>query len=575
MADDDEVFQLPTLWRRTTHGGVQAYESRVEGSSVLRWTWTKPVPRRGKDGEIVVPKKQPTKTPKEPLVAEVKWEGKANEKTAHETAITKAKSECKKKIDRGYTLEEPEIEPLPYEAKAKAPKKPKKDEAATEAKDKKPPKQKKIPARALEELKTPMLLQKYGDNPLPLRACISVKRNGVCGFYRVLTDDIISRHDNQPYRHFDHLKPALRRVVELAEARLRAQGYEPRGVDTLIVKAVHMELDVPDEMGLSFQAKTEVLRAQKTIHALNDSVVGYIFDLGDQSVVPFCHRYSAMYWAYCQWHEENVPSMLDTEVIRLVQCVTVDTDASMGKSLGLFFPDAEDGEAASTDAFAIWLAESYDARAERWEPVPPLSLEDVRRWAQGERQLSAEERVRLLHRWIVDGLGQEGSVIRDLDGYYQGNDYRSAAVLKHKDYEDEEAVVVGYEGAKGAHAGAIVFVMRSLVSGQEYTSVFSSEMGMSVADRIALKAEYDAGEKLVSDARVYTVRFQERYDSGIPQFPTIVGECPPGTKTILGRPVEELAEEALSAHDAEVAATEAAKAEKVAKKVGSRKKGKS
>jgi hypothetical protein len=530
--DEQEIFELPDVFRRTSAGGVQVYASRVVGDKILRWTWTKPAPKLNKKGEVVAPKSEPKKRAKAPLVLEGKWVGNTNEKTPHEAAIVKAKNEWKKKIDKGYAQQEPELEPVPY--------------AAPKKREKGAPKEKKVPARALLELKTPMLLQKYGlnENPLPESACVSVKRNGVCGFYRVLTDDIVSRKDNQPYRHFDHLKPALARLCELAEESLLSAGYEPRGDDhhsaERIVKAVHMELDLPDELGLSFQAKTKVLRAQKTRHALNDRVIACVFDFGDQGVVPFRDRYAALVRAYERLSEDG-----ESEGIQLVRCYTVDSDASMLRSLEL---------AGVDDAFATWLDESYDGHAVEWEPEPPLSAAQISEWLAGELELTREQRVRLLHRWIVDGVGEEGTVIRDLDGMYWGNDYRSAAVLKHKDFEDEEAAVVGFEQAGGEHAGAVVYVLRSLENGVEYTCVFAETMGMGIDERREMYQRCVAGE--VPLGRVYTVRYQERFDSGIPQFPVIVGECALESKTIRGRSLEELAAEAVLAHQAE--ATEAA-----------------
>jgi hypothetical protein len=435
--------------------------------------------------------------------------------------------------------QEPELEPVPYAA----PKKREKGET----------KEKKVPARALLELKTPMLLQKYGlnDNVLPASACVSVKRNGVCGFYRVLTDDIVSRKDNQPYRHFDHLKPALARICELAEERLRSVGYEPREGDDRIVKAVHMELDLPDYYALSFQQKTKVLRAQKTKHEMNDCVTAYAFDLGDQGVVPFHDRYSALAYAHAAWLEPIASTIVVSPCVVLVRCYTVDTDASMLRSLELADELLEDSADAAFERFARWLEADYDGRAVDWEPEPPLSREQLDEWLAGGLELTREQRVRLLHRWIVDDLGEEGTVIRDLEGMYWGNDYRSAAVLKHKDFEDEEAAVVGFEQAGGEHAGAVVYVLRSLESGVTYTCVFAETMGVTIPERRGMYQECLAGR--VPLGRVYTVRFQERYDSGIPQFPVIVGECALESKTIRGRPLGELATEAVFAHQAEAA----------------------
>lgn len=539
MASPAQVVSLPDLYRLTSAGGTQVYESRVEDERVLRWTHIRPCPHLKPDGTIGRPKKEPVKSAKAVLYGEAKWEGNANEKTPHEAALVIARNEWKKKVDRGYTETPPVVDPVPHAS-------------AKERKGK--ARGRKVPARALQELKTPMLLQKYGlhDNPLPPRACVSVKRNGVCGFYRVLSDDLVSRRDNEPYRHLGHLKGPLRRLCELAEDWLLGWGFEPRVGDSKIVKAVHMELDLPDEMRLSFQDKMRVLRTTKHAHRDSSRVLGCVFDLADQSVVPFYRRYGALVWAFERWHEELKSAGVEERPLALVRCFTVDGDPSMKRSLTLGLNDVGTPfEGRDEGSFITWLLASYDGHAEKWEPEPPLPPEEAMPWLIGQKEISREARVRLLHRWFVDDLGEEGSVIRDLDGYYEGNDYRSSAVLKHKDFEDEEAVVVGYKAAKGEHEGAIVFVLVSLETGATYNSTFASTYGKSVEDRRVLYMDYESGRRRVEELTVYTVRFQERHDGGVPQFPVIVGEYEPGTKTSGGRSIEEVAKEAFDAYVAE------------------------
>ena len=526
-----DIIIFKEIYRETSAGGIQIYESRVENDKILRWTWIEPRQQLDKNGELVIPKKKPKKTEKAILYATTKWARQINECTPHQAAIVKAKNEWKKKIDKGYTVTKPIIEPLPYGQKVKG---------------------KKIPARALLELKTPMLLCKYGkkDYPLPPRACISVKRNGVCGFYRVLTDDIVSRRGIQ-YKHFEHLRLALKRIAIFSNEILINWGYKPRDNDTVIVKAVHMELDMPDGMNMKLQNKMSVFRSQKTKHELNDKVIACIFDLGDQSIVPFYHRYSAMVLAYAKWFkeaskQEKEPNMLNRYIfgfsssIMLIRCFTVDSDKSMLDSLELAEQDT---------SFFNWLENDYDAHEEKWEPEKPLLLEELEEWQEGRRKLTREERTRLLHRWMVDELREEGSVIRDMDGYYRGNDYRSQDVLKYKDFEDEEAVVVGYDVGKGAHEGAIVFLLRSLENGMEYSCSFAEVMGYDIEKRRKLYLDYENKKILVDGKVIYTVRFQERHDSGVPQFPVIVSECPLESKSINERSIRDLALEQFNQHE--------------------------
>ena len=524
-------YEPAILWRRTAHGGVQAFQCLVEDEDdkVQRWTWTESAPKLDKKGKIVASKIGKKRT-MEPLYGEAVHVGMANEASPHENAITQAKAEWKKKKDKGYSEDKPDL-------KVKESGEVEKEDG--EIKPVKGAKQKKICARSLQELITPMLLHKYGlkDYPLPERACISAKRNGLCGFYRVLKDDIVSRKD-LVYKFFDHLKPSLRRICELAETYLREKGYKPREGDSVIVKAIHMELDLPDEMKLSFQEKQEVLTAKKTRHKHNDKVIACTFDLGDQCIVPFETRYNALVYAYqyCRENEEELKS------VQLVRCYRVDTHREMIQSLEV------DENGKDLYSFVDWLVHRYMPNPQKWEPEPPQSRTKIEEWWNDPRHiLSREARVRLIHRWVVDELKEEGTVIRDLEGLYEGNDYRSSRVLKQKDYEDEEAVVVGAEQAKGNQSGAIIFVLRSLSNGTAYNSVFSEEMNVSVDTR---RLMYKERAKYMG--MVYTVRFQERYATGIPQFPTIVSECKNGTKTIQGKSVEEAAREAVKAHKQEV-----------------------
>jgi hypothetical protein len=526
-----KLVPLPTLQRHSSVGGVVVYESAVQGDTVLRWMWTKSAAHVG--GEV-------HKRAMAPLRCTSKFVGNANERTPHDTALIKARSEWKKKVDRGYAEEE--LEPRLI-AKAEL-------DALTKVQVN--GKTKKIPSRALDELATPQLLQKLADVGLPERACVSEKRNGICALYLAVSKQLVSRK-GLPLKMPAHLLPHLERVCELAEDWMEQHSYLPRGDDEVVVKGVHGELDLPDELGLSFQQKMEVLNAKKTPHRLNDRVVLCVFDLADQSVAPFVARHAAMVYAHESWKAELEASGRAEEAgsLVLVRCVTIDTDASMVRSL--------ETRPAGREAlrFVEWVRSRYDGHAERWEYIPPLPVEAVKDWLDGRRELTRLERTRLLHRWFVEDLKEEGSVVRDMTGYYWGNDYRTASVLKLKDYEDEEAVVVGYECATGEQEGAIVMVLRSLEHKVVYTCVFSQEMGLGVEERRALYTRYQTGE--LKPGHVYTVRFQERHESGIPQFPTIVGDADM-SKGVSGRSLTDLAVEGLQEYLTHVEETSKKKA---------------
>ena len=55
--------------------------------------------------------------------------------------------------------------------------------------------------------------------------------------------------------------------------------------------------------------------------------------------------------------------------------------------------------------------------------------------------------------------GYEGSIYRNIHGYYKGT--RSWDLMKFKDFEDSEATIVGYEEGKGKRKGTLgKFVMQ-------------------------------------------------------------------------------------------------------------------
>ena len=58
----------------------------------------------------------------------------------------------------------------------------------------------------------------------------------------------------------------------------------------------------------------------------------------------------------------------------------------------------------------------------------------------------------LHHRANLKG-GYEGSIYRSIDGYYKGT--RSWDLMKFKDFQDSEAMIVGYEEGKGKREGTL------------------------------------------------------------------------------------------------------------------------
>jgi len=521
--DDIEHHVLTTLFKKTQGGGVSVYESYVKGDKLIRTTWTDPRPKLDKNGIVIPPKKEPKKQVKE-LVGETKHTGKKNEQTPFESMKIKANAEWKCNKDSGFSEVKPKMEPLPFGVKTK------------EAKA----------GRSQEELDLPMQVLKRDDKPLATHCCVSAKEDGKCGFYRVRDKKIMSR-SGEEFVLQTHLHLPLQRFAELAEEELLEMGYEPKDGDSVIVKGVAHELDLPDSMQLSFQEKCKVIRQKENsaLHPDNEKIVAKIFDIGDQSIVPFRDRYKAMCAAYDTWYSETVENG-GLLCLQLVRCITVDTDERMVQSL---IDISEEDPNYTIEKFAGWLVEKYDGHAEKWESFPPLPVQSVYQWINNELEITPNDRVRLLHRWLVESMHKEGIIIRDLDGLYCGNEHRDASVMKQKDFEDEEAVVVDYTCAKGTQEGAVILIMRSLESKATFKPTgFATEMGMTIPVRRALYNEYVKGKPI---GTVYTVRFQEKTDKGKPRFPVITNECDPDSKVINGKSLRVLAQEAIKEYKAQ------------------------
>lgn len=485
------------LFRDAAGGGFTMFECEVIGNEIHRFNTKLPVGYDLKTGKIkttngyLTPKKEPKRQEMAILYGKSKNEGKANRVTPEEDAIRHIESERKKKIDTGFTEKEPQITTV--EAKVKGKK------AAA--------KSKKINARALNPIKNPMLLHRYDKKGLPDdEITVSVKYNGLRGLYKVDTHTIVSRK-GLAYHHLEHLLPILKKIAELGEEYLEEIGYKPREGTNKIIEAVDFEIDVPNEVCVLLQDKVSVIKsAESSIPDKNiDKVIARVFDLADRAIVPFKDRYGALKAAYTKLDNE------EKEKAPLVACYETKDDYSFVTSLEEF---------DTLYSFCSFLVDYEPKKYER-EPVGPLSRKDLIKWRRQKKQIEVPDRIRLLHRWITDILKEEGTVLRTAKGLYEGNEARSINVLKYKDFEDEEAVIVGAAEGKGAKKGSIIFQLRSMVNKSFYSSVFAEECGIDIPAAKIMWKEWNKDNKTYY-GKVVTVRMQERYDSGVPQFPGIV-----------------------------------------------------
>jgi DNA ligase-1 len=107
----------------------------------------------------------------------------------------------------------------------------------------------------------------------------------------------------------------------------------------------------------------------------------------------------------------------------------------------------------------------------------------------------------------MEAQGAEGLMLRKPRSRYERT--RSSTLLKVKSFEDDEAIVVGYEPGKGKYLG----MTGSLIVKNGDGKKFKVGSGMSDADRTNPPK---VGTKI-------TYRFQELTKAGKPRFPTFVG----------------------------------------------------
>ena len=106
----------------------------------------------------------------------------------------------------------------------------------------------------------------------------------------------------------------------------------------------------------------------------------------------------------------------------------------------------------------------------------------------------------------IVALGGEGVMARQPGSVYEAG--RSATLLKVKQFQDAEAVVIGHEAGSGKHRGRLGSLRVQLPDGTD----FSVGTGLSDAER----------ETPPPIGSVITFQYQELSDRGVPRFPSFL-----------------------------------------------------
>lgn len=120
--------------------------------------------------------------------------------------------------------------------------------------------------------------------------------------------------------------------------------------------------------------------------------------------------------------------------------------------------------------------------------------------------------VKKFHKAYVRDEDGEGTILRDPEAAYQCRKCR--AVLKLKDTEDEEAVIIGGEEAEGTHAGTVIWYVKGRETKKKY---MAKPMGKH-EDRQKYWENLDD-----YIGKVVVVKYEGLTDDGKPRFPRVKG----------------------------------------------------
>jgi ATP-dependent DNA ligase len=162
--------------------------------------------------------------------------------------------------------------------------------------------------------------------------------------------------------------------------------------------------------------------------------------------------------------------------------------------------------------------------------MPTFQGYDEQPWIEREKNLEeniqSSEHIRVVYSWGVENedevmdwhgrfisQGYEGAILRGLYGPYLWG-YRSAQLLKIKEFQDDEFVVVGATDGKGKMEGCVVWLCET----NEDAGQFEVTMKLPMSER---RRMFEQQHKYLGKS--LTVRFFGHTDDGIPRFP--VGIC--------------------------------------------------
>jgi DNA ligase 1 len=151
---------------------------------------------------------------------------------------------------------------------------------------------------------------------------------------------------------------------------------------------------------------------------------------------------------------------------------------------------------------------------QRWHNTLPAECKTVIRLTPTKTVLNSDELRAEQAKWV--GKNYEGLMVRTHEGIYRAG-ARSAELLKLKEFDDKEFIVVDVVDGRGAFEGQGVLVLALDVKSEKAT--FEAVPATTVENRIHIFNN----KKRVIGKRV-TVKFFGRTEAGVPRIATVHGD---------------------------------------------------
>jgi ATP-dependent DNA ligase len=221
-------------------------------------------------------------------------------------------------------------------------------------------------------------------------------------------------------------------------------------------------------MDMGFDELSGVIRTKKRKHEKHDLVKFYIFDLIEPRKLYWEERYKVLVEAFRKYVEDGNPC----KYLSVLQSYYVYNEEDLLKHHGKFISEGFEGIIIRRCSFVeVNCCKEFLKEPEKM----------CKKCAKGYNL----------------------TVYRSK---------RSNALMKYKLFQDEEAVIIGFEKGTGTEEGAIIFCIKDIRENE-----FTIRPRGTIEERRKL---YKKGDKLIG--KKLTIRYQELTEKGVPRFPVAI-----------------------------------------------------